>query len=255
MNDLRKLEAYCGEDRVFVDNRIRIRGKSNMTLLPDYYMVEVYNMSETDKALLSSRKELRVLTETMAVFISGEVEDIYTTYEGANQVSVISVTDGQSFWETKVSQTVGRGALISTTIRHILKNATMGSYLAKDDRFIRSQAFHGRLADCISSLARGVHARAFISKDVLHVVEEGRSEVIVAVEEEDLVDEPHFADGVCIVKATVKSWPVGMLHEFRGNRYRLVSQSIDADNYQGNWQTELMLVNEVYLDKDGMDGG
>ena len=255
INELRELTAYCEGKEVFADRRIRARGKANMTLLPDFFLVEVYNPDELDVATVERTGKLSLNTQNSAILCSGEVEDIYVRMEGANRVYAISLSDGQSFWETKVTKSVGPGVYFSATIRQILEKATMGSYLAKDARFIRSQTFCGRLADFVSDIAKGVHARAFISNNVLHVVEKGRSEIVMTVSENDIIDNPDVATGVCIVRTTVKSWPVGVIIAFRGRNYRLASQEINADNFQGTWEAKLVLVDEDYLDEDGMDGG
>ena len=104
-------------------------------------------------------------------------------------------------------------------------------------------------------MAKGVDARAFVSDNVLHVVQKGRSEIIVKITEEDLLEDPRTASGVVILRTNVKAWPVGMLHEFREKQYRLVSQEVNADNFSGSWQTELMLADESMIDKGGMGGG
>ncbi len=255
INELRELTAFCEGKEVFADRRIRVRGKANMTLLPDFFLVEVYNPDELDIATIERTGRLSLNTQNSAVLCSGEVEDIYIRAEGTNTIYSISLSDGQSFWETKITKSVGPGVYFSATIRQIMENATMGSYLAKDARFVRSQTFCGRLADFISDIAKGVHARAFISNNVLHVVEKGRSEIVMTVSDADVIDDPNFATGICIVRTEVKSWPVGVIISFRGKHYRLASQEINADNFRGSWETKLVLVDEDYLDEDGMDGG
>lgn len=255
LNELRPLRAYCGDKEVFEDCRIRVRGRSNMTLLPDYFLIEVYNADATDISIIQLNRKMKFQTKNMALLCSGEVEDVYIKWEGTNKIYAISISDGQTFWEKKVIKSVGPGVSFSRTIREILSGATMGSYLARDERFVRPQTFCGRLADYIADIARGVGARAFVSNNVLHVVEKGRAEVIVSIREEDVIMDPSYASGVCIVKTPVRSWPVGVLVDFRGNRYRLVSQEVNADNSQGTWETEITLVDERYIDSDGMDGG
>ena len=253
--NIRELKAYSEEKEVFQNHRIRVRGKANMTLLPDFFLVEVYNPDELDIAAVERAGTLSINAKDGAVLCSGEIEDIYIRTEGANQVYAISLSDGGSFWETKITKSVGPGVYFSATIRQILEKASMGSYLAKDERFVRPQTFCGRLADFISDIAKGVHARAFVSNNVLHVVEKGRSEIVMTIQEEDMIDEPDNATGVCIVRTEVKSWPVGAIISFRGKSYRLASQEISADNSQGKWETKLVLADEDYLDADGMDGG
>ena len=240
---------------MFKDKRIVIKGRASMTLLPDFFLVTVYNMEAEDLARIETYKEIKFLDMNKAVICSGQVEDVYRKYESTNELFEISIADGQEFWESRVSKAVGGGASFSTTLRTILIGAKMGGFLAEDKRFVRGQTFTGRLADAVLSIARGASARAFISDNVLHVVTKGKSEIIVKIQEDDLLEDPENANGVMIVRTDVKSWPVGMLHEFRNNRFRLVSKAISADNYEGDWRVELVLVDESYLDDDGMEGG
>ena len=255
LNELRELSVTCSGNSVFTDCRICVRGRVNMTLLPDFFMIDVYNPSEADIGYVMDNKSITVFTEKTAVLARGDVEDVYSRRDGVNNIYSLSLSDGQAFWETKVKKTLGKGVYFSSTIRQILQNATLGSYLAADNRFLRPQTFNGRLADIVHDIAKGVNARAFISHDVLHIVEKGRSEIVITIQEDDLLEEPRFATGVCVVKTRIVSWPVGIIASFRGKYYRIATQAIDADNYFGAWQTELTLVDEEYLDKDGMDGG
>ena len=252
---IRELYAFCSDTQVFNECRIRVRGKANMTLLPDYFLVEVYNPSGIDISTVKNKNSLTIKTEYGVVLCSGEVEDVYTYRSGSNDVYAISISDGQTFWEKKISKSVGPGATFSTTIRQILQGATMGSYLAKDGRFVRPQTFDGRLADFVSDIAAGVHARAFISRNVLHIVEKGKAEIVVTIEEADTITVPNTATGVCVLRTDVKGWPVGVIVEYRSKKYRLASQEINADCFEGTWETTLTLVDEDYLDEDGMDGG
>lgn len=234
---------------------MRVRGRVNMTLLPDFFIIDVYNPSESDIGYVMNNKSIVVFTQKTSVLARGDVEDVYSRREGVNNVYSLSLADGQAFWETKVTKTLGQGVYFSATIRQIIQNATLGTYLAEDGRFFRPQTFNGRLADIVHDIARGVNARAFISHDVLHIVEKGKSEIVVSIMDSDLLEEPRFASGVCVVKAKTVSWPVGIIASFRGKEYRIATQAIDADNYSGPWQTEITLVDEEFLDKDGMDGG
>ena len=226
-----------------------------MTLLPDFFLVIVYNMSDEDMSEIQNKKELKICTSDKAVLCSGEVEDIYRHTEGMNDVFEVSLSDGQTFWEKRINKPVGGGTTFKSTLYHIIEGARMGSYLADDPRFIRPQAFSGRLADAVLDIAKGVHARAFLSKNVVHVVTKGKSEIIITVSEDELIEEPNYANGVCILRTVVKAYPVGVLCEFRNKRFRLVTNAVSADNYKGDWQEEITLVDESYLDENGMDGG
>ena len=252
--NLREVHVLCDNIQIFNGCRIRIRGRMNMTLLPDFFLVDVYNPSKSDLPVVKNFGTMTIRGKSN-VLCSGEVEDVYMHRKGSNEIYSISVSDGQTFWEAKISSSVGPGALFSATVEHILTGAKMGSFLATDARFVRPQTFNGRLADIVRDIAVGIHARAFISKNVLHVVENGRSESIVVVNSGEVIANPNSATGVTILRTEVKGWPVGMLVNYLGKNYRLVSQEINADSFEGTWETELTLVDESYLDENGMDGG
>lgn len=230
-------------------------GCASMTLLPNFSVVEIYNMSDDDYSAILSSRQLTVNSEDGTAICSGKVEDIYFEDRESNVVAIISVSDGQDFWEMRVNESIGAGAYLSGAVSHIMKAATMGTWLARDFRVIRAQTFVGRLADAISALAKSVDARAFISMNVVHVVEKGKAETVVNIPESDVIQGPNYAEGLCMLKTVVGGYPVGVFANYNGATYRIISQRFDADNFDGPWETTLFLADESLIDDGGMGGG
>ena len=253
--EIRVLTAKAGNTDIFNGLRIRVQGRANMTLQPDLFLVEVYN--PTDEDVIYARKigSMSVFGHDGGLVCYGEIEDVYTRQDGSNDVTVFSLSDTQTFWESKTVKSIGAGIKVSAVIRSLAVGAAMGSYLADDLKIVRGMSVSGRNADVISMLAKSVNARAFVSGGVLHVVSKGRAEILAHINEDDVLEEPQYADGVCIVKTVVKGWPVGMMCMYDRKMFRIIAQEIDADNLKGLWRTNVFLISEDALDADGMGGG
>lgn len=215
-----------------------------MTLLPDFFTIDCYNISETDKTYILNAKYAHVNAFDSSMICYGKVEDVYEYVSGANNVTSIAISDGQEFWNARVNKTIGAGVHFKETLGSIIQGAKMGTYTADNPRFLRGQALTGSLPQNVQNMASAVGARAFIRHEALHIVGKGKYNNIYEITEEDVVADPGFAGGICVVSVKVKGYAVGAMVEFRNGLYRLVAQSIDADSYKGTWKTELVLVNE-----------
>ena len=255
MNEFRPLVLKADDEVIAEDLRIRIRGRSNMTLLPDLFQIDIYNMSDDDQATVSTAKVISATDENDSILCYGEIEDVYKHPEESNVITTLVIADGSAFAAMTVSKTIGSGSKVRDALYNLLGNGLCGSILAPDVRIPRGQTFSGKLSDAVSMLAKTVNSRAFYTHGAVFVVEKGRADDVLDLAEDDVIDEPSFAEGICIVKAKVKGYSVGTILNFRGNRYRLASQSIDADNQKGPWRTELTLVDEESLSAYGMEGG
>lgn len=255
MNELRPISIMADGQKIAEGLRVRVRGSLNMTLLPDFFIVEIYNLSPDDNYILTDAKKLTVSGKEEYIICTGEISDIYSRTEGTNTVTGIAVSDGESFWKTKINKSVGGGASISNTIREILSNADFGGYLANDIRIQRGQCYTGSLAEAISMLAKSGNGRAFFTKGVLYVVKKGTATEIIEIEEDDIINDENYAKGVRTIKTEAKGYPMGSLVTVNGRQYRLVSQKVSLDNYEGDWASNIVLVDESELSKEGMVGG
>lgn len=226
-----------------------------MTLLPDFFIVEIYNMSDEDRAVLNDNEMIYVYGRDDGLLCCGEIDDTYTREVDSNTITTLSIVDGKSFWNTWISKSFGGGSSVKTIYESIVQNASRGLFTADDVRLIRGQTYDGRLAECVSMLARSVHARGFITNNTVFITAKGKTSEVATVNEDDIIEAQDFATGIRIVKTDVKGYPAGALCEVSGNQYRLVSQKFDADNYDGNWDSYLILADEKELSDGGMEGG
>lgn len=254
-NEFRPLILKAGGNQIGEDQRVRVQGSKNMTLLSDFFLFEVYNLTDEDLSYITGNKMLYAYAEGGGLLCCGEIDGMYTRVDNTNVIYTISVVDGQSFWDKKITKSFGGGTTVSSTFRGIVEGASVGAFNADDLRIIRGQTYTGRLAECISDLAKTVHARAFITNNSVYVTAKGRATETISLTDEEIIDDRNNSDGLRIIKTIVKGYPIGAFIQISGSIYRLVSQKITADNLKGNWESILVLVNENVLPINGMEGG
>lgn len=251
LDEFRPMTVMAGDSQIAEEKRIRVQGSKNMTLFPDLFIVEIYNMSEEDLASLTDTKTLSVYGETGGLMCSGEIDDMFTKLSGANMITTISVSDGKSFWRSKINRTLGGGSSIKTVWQTIIKNAKIGVFAADDVKLIRGQTFTGRLAECVSMLAKSANGRAYITNGTVYITSKGRSSEMVSLSDEDIITDQDTATGARIVKTKVKGYPVGALVQLGNAQYRLVSQKFNADNFEGAWDAYLVLIKDTEFEMEG----
>lgn len=253
MDELRSLKVYVGRTEIAQGLRIRVRGSGNMTLLPDFYMVDIYNLSNADLAAIQTASTLYVNGSEQTTVCYGEIDDIFTRYDNANVITTISLVDGKTFRDTRVEQSVGGGATVRDAMALIMNGAALGPFLARDVRLTRGQAYRGRLPENVSMLAKSAGGWAFLTRNVVYVVSKGKASDIIDISESDVLDETKETKGAIILKTIVKGYPIGVLARRAGRLYRLVSQKISADNFKGDWSSNILLVDEDEIGE--MEGG
>ena len=226
-----------------------------MTLLPDFFLIDIYNLSDEDASAIRDADYIEVYAAENTMICYGELDDIYTRLEGVNTVTSLAITDGKSFWSANVNRTVGGGAGFREALATIMKGANLGPWMAQETRLPRGQTFRGRLADNVSMMAKSANARAFLTKNVVYVVEKGRAADIITIDSADVIGETSYADGVIMLRTRVKGYPIGVIAQWNNARYRLASQKISADNYSEDWRSDVLLVDEEKVDVFGMEGG
>lgn len=255
LNEYRPIQVFADQTEIASDNRVRVQGRSNMTLLPDFFLVDIYNLSDYDKTTLYSAKELYVYGEKNSIICYGEIEGLYEHEEGSNQIISVSVSDGQSFWQAKADITVGGGAWVKDTIRMILEGAKLGVFVCDDIRMPRGQTFSGRIADIINVMAVSVRARAYIFCGTLFMVGKDSPVNVVNIEPDDVIIEPKKVEDALIMKTKIKGYDVGGVVSYEDTKYRVITRAVDADNFAGEWSTEMTLVREEDFTRDRMGGG
>lgn len=249
--DFRPLTVFVDGKQIADGNRIRVQGRSNMTLLPDFFTIDLYNISDNDEYNLKNGKMIWACGEDNGMLCYGEIDDIYTHIEEGNEIISVGVSDGQTFWDTNVEKTIKAGVRLKETIVAVLKGAVIGSYLAENPRLVRGQVFHGKLPYIVKNIASGVNARAFYSHGAVHVVTKGKALDTVKISDDEIISNPRIAKGIRMYSVDVRGYPVGAMVKVESGTYRLVSQSIDADNFIGKWETVIILVDESMVENVG----
>ena len=255
MNESRPLLAYADNRRIAVDNRIRVQGRSNMTLLPDFFLVDIYNLSGEDEVYVKKAKKFWICDENGLALCSGSIEGLYRHEEGSNDVLSISVSDGAEFWNGQTNVTVGSGAYVKDAVKTVLSGVDFGAFNCDDIRMMRGQTFSGRIADIIHVMAITVGARAYITGGVLNFVGKETIPNVKKIYDDDVIIRPNRIEHGMILKTKVRGYAVGNIVEYSNVMYRIIVQTVNVDNLTGNWSTEMTLVeNEEFL-RGGMEGG
>jgi len=255
LNELRPLKIKVGSKIIAEELRIRVQGSKNMTLLPDFFVVEIYNLGDDDMYTLNNGGKLSVTGQDGGLLCSGEIDDIYTKIVQTNRITSISVVDGKSFWATRINKSFGGGSSVKTTFESIVSGAYRGAFCASDVRMTRGQTYTGRVAENVSMLAKSVHGRAYITNGTVYISTKGMAAETITIDESDVINQDDSATGLKIVQVSVKGYPIGALTVLGRRKYRLVSQKFSADNYEGPWESHLILVIEEDVSYGGMEGG
>lgn len=251
MNEFRVLAVRAGDNQIADGQRVRVQGSKNMTLFPDLFAVEIYNMSDEDIAAISESGRISVFGETGGLLCSGEVDDIYSKQSGPNVITYISVSDGGRFWRSGVSVTLGGGSSVKSAIRSIVTGVSLGQMTTDDVPLSRGQTYTGRLPECISFLAKTLRGRAYVTNGTLFITAKGKSAEVVVLNEDDIILDQETATGARFIKTKIKGFPVGAIVEIGDARYRLVSQKFNADNYSGSWDSYLILIKDENFEMEG----
>lgn len=254
--DQRPMKVMIDSDtEVAKDLRKYLRGKTSMNLMPDYYLLDISGMSDSDLEIIKSSKKITVAGENDSILCLGVVDEIYQYQDDMNEVTSIAISDGKDFWFSVANASIGKGASIRNTLVTCLGGFPLASYIADNPQLLRGQTYLDRLPDVVSTLARSVHARAYFTHGQVNVVAPGSASSVLNIPDKEILENPGFSNGVCTLKTKVKGYPIGLLVtiEKKRKKYRLVSQTVNADNWEGDWVSELMLIDEDII--SDIEGG
>ena len=254
-NESRPLVVMSGGDEIADGLRVRVRGSASMNLMPNCYYIDITGLNGYDQAKISTRIPISVYGEENGMLLAGELEDIHMHSEGSSRVTTLVVSDGATFWQTPVSMTMKSGSTVSQTMKILLKDVAPVIYNAPDIQILRAQTYSGRLADQISMLARSVGARAYMLNGMVQVTAKGWTKDIADFPMDDIVDYPGEANGVLSLSTIAKGYAVGRIYNVNGHAFRLIRQSYDLDNWNGNWRTDLTFLDEDVIKASEMGGG
>lgn len=256
LSEYRPIWVYADENEIATDLRVRVKGRSNLTLLPDFYTVEIYNISATDESYLRNARTITVKVDRESIVCTGIIEGIYTHEERANTVTTVSVSDGGDFWQKTVNISIGKGASVFDVIRTIVDgSATIGVFLCEDIRMPRGQVCSGRVAEIVETFARSLHARAYITENVLNLVSKGSVTNTFNLNAEDTIGSLDTMDGVYVLKIKGRSFSVGDYIGYQGKNMRIIARAVSLDSQEGDWDIEISMVEDSMFTIEEMEGG
>ena len=229
--------------------RARLSGRDALGLLPQMFMLRLWNLGESDYLLLSRAKRVTVKHEDSAL-ASGRITDVTRQMAADGMVTQVVFSPAIALWEAPVSLSVEAGVSVSETVRRILAASGTGiqllTWTGADPVRSRGQAFFGRAAECVSAALSAASAGGYLTENGLGIVPASGLPVTLTLTEKDLIDEPSFAAGnLMILRTTVTGWPLGkrIAVEWKEKRAEgiVLERSVDADNQEGGWESELLV--------------
>ena len=250
MSDLsRELTIKADDFPVTGFNHVRLTGTDGVGLEPMPFTLRLWNLSDSDYFLLSAAKRISVRHED-SVLAAGDISDVCKRSVPEGTVTAIVFSAGLHLWEAPVSLSVEAGVSVSETVRRILSASGTGipllSFPGEDPVRTRGQVFFGRAAECAAEALSAAGARGYLTDAGLCVVPSSGLPVSMALTEADLIDAPvRTPGGLLILRTKPTGWPLGkrVAVSWKGERYEglVIDRSVDADNMEGNWQSELLI--------------
>lgn len=250
---LRSLSVFADDREIAVDRRIRLRGKSTMTCLPDPWTVDVYGLSDEDAAFLRRCAIVRVLGAGDSLLCSGAPADILDLHAQGRDVTQILILEGEALWRSTVSLSLAAGTGVEQTIRALLARCSSPAPLAACPQLTavlpRGQAFFGRTVDALNELARAADSRGWVWHDAFWLTRIGEGVPRATIREEDILREPETMTGALICATRMVGLQTGQLVRLQTDThsgvFRLAAQTIDADSHSGAWDCTLTLMDET----------
>ena len=249
MTDLnRRLKVQADGQPVTGFRHARLTGRDALGLCPMPFMLRIWNLDDSDYYRLIAAKNLNVYSED-SVLATGSISDVYRHTIPEGTLTEIVFSAGLPLWEAPVSLYVEAGVSVSETVRRILEESeasvSLLSFPGEDPVRSRAQAFYGRAAECIEEALSAVSARGYLTEAGLCVVPAIGLPVSMEISEADLLDDPvKVGEGLLLLRTRITGWPLGKMVTVHWKNVSLTGlvreRSVDADNMEGNWQSELL---------------
>ena len=228
---------------------LRLTGSDSLSLRPGFFLLQAWDLSPSSAAVLAVARRIEVRSghSTLA---AGKVVDVHTHTMQGKWITEVGFSPGLDLWEASVSLSLAAGFQLSDTVREILKASGTGIQLVgfsgNEFAFSRGQVFFGRASDALEELAAAADAFAWLSPAGLVISGKGDRNVILSLSKENLLSAPTAVNGRMILSTSMVGWPSGAYarYSWHGSTGtgRILSRSIDADNYDGPWKSELMML-------------
>ena len=246
----RHLTVFADGEPFAPDSRFRLSGTARIGLFPSLFLLQCWNLSDSDIFRLRNTNELSVMREDSCLAF-GQISDVYVRTVPEGTVTTAAFSLGLDLWESRISLSVPSGVSVSETLRRILSASGTGiqllSFPGEDPVFSRGQAFCGRAADCITAVLSAVSAVPYLVPAGLCVIPAEPLEATLHLKGKDLTDRPAFADDgrKMILSTTVTGFQPGeeMTLEAEGKIYSgmFLERMVEADTAMGPWNTHLLL--------------
>ena len=246
----RYLSVFADGEPFAPDSRFRLSGTVRIGLFPSLFLLQCWNLSDSDIFLLRNTKELSIKREDSCLAF-GQVSDVFTETVPEGTVTTVAFSLGMDLWESQVALSVPSGVSVSETLRRILSASGSGiqllSFPGADPVFFRGQAFCGRAADCVSDVLSAASAKGYLVPAGLCVIPAERLPATLHLKGKDLTDRPSFADSgrKLILSTTVTGFQPGeeMTLETDGKTYSgmILERMVEVDTAMGAWVTQLMV--------------
>lgn len=260
--DIRQLSAFVDEVQIAIDQRIRLKGRGTISLKPDLWLVDIFELGRDDYDRLQDGKEIKIVGEDDSVLCEGKIDEVYVHTDDGKEITTITVADGIDFWESFINLSFGGGNDVDKTIRYIVSRCSapvkISNIIAKKQVIVRGQVFQGRTVNYVRDLAKSVNARAFLTRNSLSILDHRVQSATIDMTSGDEIASMAYSNGVVVARLTLmKGYQIGQLVLLPDtiSKYRLICQSVDADNFKGNWQTELIMLDDDMITDSDWSGG
>lgn len=250
MTDISRTLSVSADGRPVTGfRRARLTGRDALGLYPMPFTLRLWNLPDSDRRLLSAAKRVSV-SHGASVLASGTVADVCRRKGSEGAMTEVVFAAGLTLREAPVSLSVEAGVSVSETVRRILAASGTGipllSFPGDDPVRARGQAFYGRAADCVEEALSFAGARGYLTDAGLCVVPSAGLPVSMTLSPADLEDDPVPAgNGLLVLRTRPAGWPLGKQAAIQwkdGSAEGLIlERSVDADNMEGNWRSELVL--------------
>lgn len=254
MNDLsRILNVYADGKQITGFRRARLTGRDSLGLYPMPFCLKIWNLADEDFNRLAVAKGISVIHGD-SVLASGTVSDVYRQTTSDGTLAEIVFSAGMDLWEAPVSLSVEAGKKVSETIRTILEASGTGipllGFEGPDPVRTRGQSFCGSAAYAVETALSATSSRCCLVPAGLCIVPAEGVEKTMDLNESDLIDAPSRPSGnLMVLRTRVVGWLLGkkVSVKWKGEQAEglVIERSVDADNMEGNWQSELLLELEI----------
>ena len=245
----RSLSVFADGQPVNGFRHAYLTGRDALGLYPMPFTLRLWNLADSDYHALCAAKNLSVHHDD-SILAYGKISDVYLQIVPEGKITEVVFAAGLGLWEMPVSLSVEAGVSVSGTVRQILSASGTGipllSFPGEDPVRSRGQAFYGRAAECIEDTLSAAGARGYLTESGLCVVPASGLPVSMELSSADLLSDPvSVGSGQLLLRTRITGWPLGkqVSVNWKGVQIRglVTERSVDADNMEGNWQSELLM--------------